>query len=64
MSDGNFKRALLPHTPYASGLKVGKAMMKMQAIKAFAEWLHEERPELSDERLRACVENYRKRLGS
>ena len=38
MSDGNFNRALLPHTPYASGLKVGKAMMKMQAIKAFAEW--------------------------
>ena len=26
MSDGNFSRALLPHTPYASGMKTGKTI--------------------------------------
>ena len=26
MSDGNFNRSLLPHTPYHSGLQAGKAM--------------------------------------
>ena len=39
MSDGNFNRALLPHTPYASGLKAGKSMMKMKAIEALARWI-------------------------
>ena len=32
MSDGNFNRSLLPHTPYHSGLQAGKAMARMQAI--------------------------------
>ena len=31
MSDGNFNRSLLPHTPYHSGLQAGKAMARMQA---------------------------------
>ena len=33
MSDGNFNRALLPHTPYASGLKMGKAQMRKRAVE-------------------------------
>ena len=35
MSDGNFNRSLLPHTPYHSGLQTGKSIARMQAIKAF-----------------------------
>lgn len=35
MSDGNFNRSLLPHTPYHSGLQAGKAMARMQAIETF-----------------------------
>ena len=31
MSDGNFNRSLLPHTPYHSGLQAGKAMARMQS---------------------------------
>lgn len=28
MSDGNFNRALLEHTPYRSGLQVGRQQMR------------------------------------
>ncbi|MBR5466784.1 MAG: hypothetical protein IKU79_05215 [Bacteroidaceae bacterium] len=39
MSDGNFNRALLPHTPYHSGLATGRMQMKMKAQKALQEIL-------------------------
>ena len=35
MSDGNFKRQLLPKTDLSSGLRAGKAQMRMKAEKAF-----------------------------
>lgn len=40
MSDGNYNRSLLPHTPYQSGMKTGKAMAKMKAVEAFKEYLN------------------------
>lgn len=49
MSDGNFNRALLPHTPYASGLKAGKSMARMKALEAFEEWLSVWMPQLSEQ---------------
>ena len=49
MSDGNFNRALLPHTPYASGLKAGKAMARMRATEAFSEWMEAAFPSMTDE---------------
>ncbi len=49
MSDGNFNRALLPHTPYQSGLKVGKAMARKAAIDAFKEYLLQHSPALTPE---------------
>ena len=49
MSDGNFNRALLPHTPYSSGLKAGKAMARMWAMEAFEEWLQTAYPAQSAE---------------
>jgi len=64
MSDGNFNRALLPHTPYASGLKAGKSMMKMKAIEAFARWIEQHYPELSAEQRHEQQEEFRKLLGS
>lgn len=39
MSDGNYNRSLLPHTPYQSGMKTGKAMAKMKAVEAFKDYL-------------------------
>ena len=37
MSDGNFNRQLLPNTDLSSGLRAGKAQMKMRAEQAFNE---------------------------
>ncbi|MDD7303274.1 MAG: hypothetical protein SPF56_01110 [Bacteroidaceae bacterium] len=44
MSDGNFNRALLPHTPLESGLKMGKAMARKAAQEAFREYLEQTVP--------------------
>ena len=32
MSDGNFNRALLPSTPYRSGVKMGQQQMRARAV--------------------------------
>lgn len=40
MSDGNFNRQLLPKTELSSGLRAGKAQMRMKAEKAFDEILN------------------------
>lgn len=51
MSDGNYNRSLLPHTPYHSGLQTGKAMAKMKAAEAFRETLSQAMPDLDSEEL-------------
>lgn len=58
MSDGNFNRALLPHTPYASGMKAGKQIAKMRAVEAFREAIDRLCPTLSDEERKAEVERF------
>ncbi len=58
MSDGNFNRALLPHTPYASGMKTGRAIARMKAVEAFAQWLQMEQPSLSDDERKAKAEAF------
>jgi len=55
MSDGNFNRALLPSTPIASGIKMGKQQMKVKAIEVTKSVLKEEFPTLSDEELQRIV---------
>lgn len=52
MSDGNFNRSLLPHTPYHSGMQTGKAMARMQALEAFKRYLHKTQPELSENEIK------------
>ncbi len=49
MSDGNFHRSLLPHTPYQSGLKMGKALALQTAVEAFRKYIKETNPTLSEE---------------
>ena len=46
MSDGNFNRSLYPSTPYASGLKAGRAQGRQWATEAFAQWLRMTWPEM------------------
>ncbi|MBO4906113.1 MAG: hypothetical protein J5486_03625 [Bacteroidaceae bacterium] len=62
MSDGNFNRALLPHTPYASGLKVGKAQERTHALKAFKLWLAAYNTNLSTEEIEQQCNSFAARL--
>ncbi len=62
MSDGNFNRALLPHTPYASGLKAGRAMALAKAEQAFRQWLCIERPTIDDDELARKLASFRQLL--
>ncbi|MBR1801158.1 MAG: hypothetical protein IJ767_06665 [Bacteroidaceae bacterium] len=62
MSDGNFNRALLPHTPYASGMKMGQAMARAKAEQAFKEWLRADQPVLTDAEVEEKLEAFRRLL--
>ena len=50
MSDGNFNRQLLPKTELSSGLRAGKAQMRMKAEKAFDEVVNTYLPEEQEEK--------------
>lgn len=62
MSDGNFNRALLPSTPIASGIKMGKQQMKAKAVLAFRETIKEKFPTLTDEELQDIVTHFSSKL--
>ncbi|MCD7721901.1 MAG: hypothetical protein LUI09_06685 [Prevotellaceae bacterium] len=47
MSDGNYNRSLLPHTPYESGLRMGRAIARRQALEAFRRYIRQEKPDIS-----------------
>lgn len=59
MSDGNFNRSLLPHTPYHSGMQTGKAMARMQALEAFKRYLHKIHPELPENETKAHTKAFK-----
>ncbi len=58
MSDGNFNRSLLPHTPYASGMKAGQQITKMKAVEAYRSALKRLCPHLTDEEVKLEVERF------
>ena len=64
MSDGNFNRSLLPHTPYHSGLQTGKSMARMKAIEAFKCYLTDTLASLSEEELKTEIERFKKILST
>jgi len=49
MSDGNFNTQLLPKTELSSGLRAGKAQMRVKAEKAFDTILSTHFPQLTPE---------------
>ena len=55
---GNFNRALLPHTPYASGLKMGRAQMRKRAVEGLRVLLSERCGELGADVREALVEDF------
>ena len=64
MSDGNFNRSLLPHTPYLSGLNAGKAMERQYALEAFKSYLQATRPDMTEEDIKLETERFRKILSA
>lgn len=52
MSDGNFNRQLLPKTELSSGLRAGRAQMRIRAEQAFSAFLDEHMAD-ADEDLKA-----------
>ena len=64
MSDGNFNRSLLPHTPYQSGMKTGKSMARQQALQAFYDFIKETFPALSEEESEAHKTRFRQLLST
>ena len=62
MSDGNFNRALLPATPYRSGIKMGQLQAKAKAIEALKVALEKADPALSDEQKEAIKANFEQEL--
>ena len=55
MSDGNFNRALLPPTPYASGVRMGSQQTKAKALNALLRALEQAVPPLSEEQKESVV---------
>ena len=62
MSDGNFNRALLPSTPYRSGMKMGQQQMRGKAIEACQNLIKERFPEMPEEELQELTEAFRRRV--
>ncbi|MBQ4229177.1 MAG: hypothetical protein II675_05230 [Bacteroidaceae bacterium] len=60
MGDGNFNRALLPSTPYRSGVKMGQQQAKVKAIKALQ--LALEKADLTQEKKEIIAANFEKEL--
>ena len=64
MSDGNFNRSLLAHTPFQSGLQAGKSMCRMHALEAFREYLLKFNPELTDHQFAEHIDRFRQLLAA
>lgn len=58
MSDGNFNRQLLPNTDLSSGLRAGKAQMKMRAEQAFNEIVETFLTEETEEKKEAMKQRF------
>lgn len=62
MSDGNFNRALLPSTPYRSGIKMGQQQLRAKADIVLPQMLKEKFPTITDEELHNFMTEFRKRM--
>ena len=62
MSDGNFNRALLPSTPYRSGVKMGYQQAKSKAMSALQLALDNVEPPLTQEQKEKIVRNFEREL--
>ena len=61
MSDGNFNRALLPHTPYHSGVATGRRQMRNRAGEALKAILSKHFPDISPDKQAEILNEYKER---
>ena len=64
MSDGNFNRALLPSTPYRSGVRMGQHQTKAKAVESLRLVLEQTEPALSQEQKDAITTCFERILNS
>ena len=62
MSDGNFNRALLPHTDFQSGVRAGRAGTRHQAEEAFKKVISSLLPYATKEDKAQALELFRTKL--
>ena len=62
MSDGNFNRALLPSTPYRSGIRMGQQQTKAKAISVLRRALEQAEPPLTTEQKEAILKRFEKEV--
>ena len=62
MSDGNFNRALLPSTPYRSGVRMGQQQTRAKAVSVLRQALDQAQPPLSADQKEAVVHYFEKSL--
>lgn len=62
MSDGNFNRALLPSTPYRSGVRMGQQQAKKKATEALRIALDSTEPSLTQKQKETITECFEKEL--
>lgn len=63
MSDGNFNRALLPSTPYRSGVRMGQQQAKKKATEALRIVLEKTETPLSQMHKESIIERFEEELG-
>ena len=63
MSDGNFNRNLLPYKNYQSGLRAGKAQMKIRSIAAMKQCLANLETMVTEDQRKEILDNFIKELG-
>ena len=61
MSDGNFNRALLPHTPYHSGLMAGRMQMRNRAEEVLKDILSKHFPDMPAEEYSEITKEFKER---
>ncbi|MBR6140636.1 MAG: hypothetical protein IKQ37_02570 [Bacteroidaceae bacterium] len=62
MSDGNFNRALLPSTPYRSGVRMGQQQTKTKAVCVLRQALEQAQPPLTEEQKEAIARYFESEL--
>ena len=62
MSDGNFNRALLPSTPYRSGVRMGQQQTRIKALKILQEVLDDTTSSLTQEQKNQIYTHFEQKL--